>query len=268
MGKHSPLSGAGRVLIVEDNDDSRWLLSRACQTAGYTVSQAATGQEALDKLEDRLFDVMLLDLHLPDMHGVEVLEEADSLQPDLVTIILTAKPTLDSAIAAVKGGVVDYLRKPVATRDVLEVIAANMAQRAERHRRLIELGTVGEELVDDGPDKPSARQGQADDENVGKPELQLNRAKREVKIVHDGGRTIALTKSEAAVLAVLLEHAGDVQSSEALVHEAWGEELEPAHASSIIRPLIFRLRQKIEEEPSNPHIIRTVRGSGYVIEAG
>lgn len=266
--KQSALNGAGRVLIVEDNDDSRWLLSRACETAGYSVSQAASGQKALDKLGAQPFDVMLLDLHLPDMHGVEVLKEADSLQPDLITIILTAKPTLDSAIAAVKGGVVDYLRKPAATRDVLEVIAANLMRRAQQHKRLIQLGTIGEELVNDRPDKSPTRRGnETGEENIGKPELQFNRARREVKIFNDDSRTVTLTKGEAAVLAVLLDHAGEVQSSEDLVHAAWGEELEPSHAASIIRPLIFRLRQKLEEEPSTPHIIRTVRGSGYVFEA-
>lgn len=268
MGKRSALNGVGRVLIVEDNDDSRWLLSRACEMAGYSVGKAASGQEALDTLEDQPFDVMLLDLHLPDTHGVEVLREANSLQPDLITIILTARPTLDSAIAAVKGGVVDYLRKPAATKDVLEVIAANLARRAEQHRRLIQLGTIGEELVDDGPNKaPTRLQDEEGEENIGKQELRFNRAKREVEIVHDGSRTVTLTKSEAAVLAVLRDKADQVISNEDLVREAWGEEVEPSHAASIIRPLIFRLRQKLEEDPSTPRIIRTVRGSGYVFEA-
>lgn len=267
MGKHPIQSEEDRILIVEDNDDSRWLLTRACHSAGYTVSQAALGREALNMLKDEPFDVMLLDLHLPDTDGVEVLDRARSLQPDLITIILTANPTLDSAIAAVKAGVVDYLRKPAANKEVLETIEVNLTARRERRRRRSQ--SRAEERFFDGESPQSestAGQSEAGDEQSKRHELRFDRATRQVEIVNDENRTVTLTKGEAAILAALLDHVGAVQSSEDLVREAWGEELEPWHASSIVRPLIFRLRQKLEEEPSLPRFIRTVRGSGYVFE--
>lgn len=268
MGKHPTESEEDRVLIVEDNDDSRWLLTRACHTAGYAVSQAALGREALNMLEDQPFDVMLLDLHLPDTDGVEILKRARSLQPDLITIILTANPTLDSAIAAVKAGVVDYLHKPAANKEVLETIKVNLtARKAARERE--PQPRASDTRADDEHSQSATTKDQlkAGNKHGGKShELRFDRDAREVEILNDDNRTISLTKGEAAILAALLDNAGAVQSSEDLVRQAWGEDLEPWHASSIVRPLIFRLRQKLEEEPSLPRFIRTVRGSGYIFE--
>lgn len=264
MRKPLGQSNEVRILIVEDNDDSRWLLTRACQSAGYSVSQAALGREALNTLKNQPFDVMLLDLHLPDKDGVEILKRARSLQPELITIILTADPTLDSAIAAVKAGVVDYLRKPLANQEVLESIRANLIARRERESQP---GTKDKYSDDESSERATPkRHGRVGEEHSKGHELRFDHATRQVEIINDDNRTITLTKGEAAILAALMSSAGAVQSSADLVRQAWGEELEPWQASSIVRPLIFRLRQKLEEEPSLPRFIRTVRGSGYVFE--
>ena len=258
------LSGAGRVLIVDDDVDTRWLLTRACEIANYAVGEAASGQDALKKLEAEPFDVMLLDLSLPDMHGVDVLDTAATSYPDLITIVLTANPTQESAIAAIKSGVADYLGKPLKIRDVLEVIARKLAQRALRQRRLIELGVIGNEIVGDGDGsshvewREASRQGYA-----GRQWLQLNAVTHEVRILGKDTERVILTKGETAVLAVLLGKAGDVLPYQELAYQAWGDRLELDHAASIIRPLIFRLRQKLEADPSMPRLIHNVRGVGY-----
>lgn len=257
-------NGVGRVLIVDDDDDARRLLVYACETADYAVREAASGEEAFRKLEAEPFDVMLLDLRLPDMDGVDVLDEIASTYPDLITIILTANPTQDSAIAAIRMGAADYLTKPAKIKDVLVTIAANLAQRALRHRRLIQLGTVGKEIV--GYDERDS--AVEPDREVGKEKvrLQLDPQARIATLSGKNARRVALTKSETAILEVFLQKAGNVLSYQDLVYGAWGERLEIDHAASIIRPLIFRLRRKLEVNPSTPRLIRTVRGSGYVFD--
>ena len=258
------LSGAGRVLIVDDDVDTRWLLTRACEIANYAVGEAASGQDALKKLEAEPFDVMLLDLSLPDMHGVDVLDTAATSYPDLITIVLTANPTQESAIAAIKSGVADYLRKPLKIKEVLEAIAGNLVQRALRQRRLIELGLIGNEIV--GVDEGGSYVKRSEESGVGSarhPRLQLNPITHEVKFIGQDTERVILTKGETAVLAVLLGRAGDVLPYQDLAFQAWGDRLELDHAASIIRPLIYRLRQKLETDPSMPHLIQTVRGVGY-----
>jgi DNA-binding response OmpR family regulator len=257
------------ILIVEDNGDTGWLLERACRTAGYTVEQAVSGQEALERLQRHPFDVMLLDLHLPDMHGTEILRHIHSSCPDLITIIVTAKPTQDSAIAAVKQGASDYLCKPVTIKEILEAIAAQLIKRAQRQERYLRLGLIGKELIGGNDDILSTfSTAEVAEKKSTATNLDLDRDKREVKITGEGNRHVTLTKSEAALMAVFLDKAGSVLSSQELAYEAWGDELDRSHAASIIRPLIFRLRQKLEKNPSVPRIIRTVRGVGYVFDPG
>lgn len=269
MPKNPASNVLGRVLIVEDNGDSSWLLSRVCRLAGYSVHETASGQSALDKLEDQHFDVMLLDLHLPDLDGVEILKNVNSHYPDLIKIIVTANPSQESAISAIKAGADDYLCKPVTAGDVLTVIAGKLAQRAERHLRFLQLSLLGEEQVGNGPGM-AATLGQevVGAGDSGTLELSLDQRRQEVKIEGERNGIVPLTKGETEVMAVFLDNAGKVLSPQDLAYGAWNDRLEPAHAASIIRPLIFRLRQKLEEDPGVPHIIRTVRGAGYVYDAG
>ena len=267
MGKSLSSTGAGHILIVEDNDDTRWLLARACQTANYTVGEASSAEEALVKLEEQPFDVMVLDLNLPDMYGVEVLGKVGSEYPELITIILTANPTRDSAIAAVRTGVDDYLCKPAPISEFLEVIARNLAKRAQRHRRYLELSLLGRQMINGGSGRRSAgRNGEAIQSDSELSRLSFDRDRLEVRVSGKDSRRISLTKGEAAVMAVFIDNAGEVLSVENLAFEAWGDELDRDHAASIIRPVIFRLRQKLEKEPSIPRFIRTVRGSGYFLD--
>lgn len=267
MGKSLSSRGAGRVLIVEDNDDTRWLLARACQTANYRVGEAASAQEALVKLERQPFDVMVLDLNLPGMHGVELLGQKESQYPDLITIILTANPTRASAIAAVKKGADDYLCKPAPIKELLEVIAANLAKRAQRHKRYLELSLLGKKVINGKAGMPSAgRNGENLERDSEVDMLRFDRERQEVKILGKDSRRVSLTKGESAVMSAFIDNAGEVLSIQDLAYEAWGDELDREHAASIIRPVISRLRQKLEKEPSVPRFIRTVRGAGYFLD--
>lgn len=265
MHEVTQVNGAGRILIVDDDDDMRGLLVHACQVAHYAVGEAGTGGEAIQRLDAEPFDVLVLDLVLPDMDGVDVLKEIAWSHPDLIKIILTGNPTQDSAIAAVRTGASDYIRKPAGVRDVLSAIGENLAERAQRQRRFLELGLIGREIIrtEDREQKATLTRT-ASAERRKKARLQLDQNVQEARFVGEETRRVPLTKGETAILAAFLRKPGTTLSHQDLVYEAWGDRLDQDHAASIVRPLIFRLRQKLETEPAMPKLIRTARGVGYV----
>ncbi|MGQ9710899.1 MAG: response regulator [Anaerolineae bacterium] len=124
-----------RILIVEDEPTTLAALTRALSLKGYLADGVPTGQEALIRLNAAPYDVMILDLRLPDINGIEVLERARQLHPDLLVIILTAYASLESAIAAVKAGAMDYLLKPYSIHALDEAIAKALYRRREQMRR-------------------------------------------------------------------------------------------------------------------------------------
>ncbi|RME37166.1 MAG: DNA-binding response regulator [Thermoflexia bacterium] len=257
-----------RILIVDDEPTTCMALTRALALMGYQADSALSGQEALARLNAAPYDLMVLDLRLPDMKGEEVLWQARQIQPDLLVIILTAYASLDSAIAAVKAGAVDYLLKPYSIRALEEAIARALHRRREQMRRdrlLRMIAEAVEQLSLEEPVKTPAvispgrflRQGP----------ITLDREKRVARIqrpAEPGETEVPLTNSEAALLEYLLERPEVVVSCRELAQNVLGyRDLTEREAETLIRPLIFRLRKKIEPDAKQPVWIRTVRGKGY-----
>ncbi len=123
MSLPSPSAPArGLVLVVEDDDVLRFLVAKALRSAGYEVEAAADGQEALQLLGTRTFEVVLSDISMPGMDGVEMLRQVRALDFDLPVILLTGQPRLETAIQAVESGALRYLQKPVPTAEILEAV--------------------------------------------------------------------------------------------------------------------------------------------------
>ena len=141
----------GNILVVDDEAAMRISLAEILQLEGYAVSVAENGEIALQYIEQDSFDLMLLDLKMPGMDGIEVLKKASELVPDCKVILLTAHATLDSAIEAVRMGAQDYLLKPASPGDILSSVsrAMNELTDSDRRRRLIEqLEASGQQLKD------------------------------------------------------------------------------------------------------------------------
>ena len=115
-----------RILVVDDEDRVREGLCWSLRVSGYTVDEALSGAQALALLGRGAFDLMLLDMNMPAMDGVEVMERARRVQPDLAIIVLTGHATLDSAIAAVKWGAGDYLLKPVGVQGLQAAVGTGV----------------------------------------------------------------------------------------------------------------------------------------------
>ncbi len=263
---------AARILIVDDEPTTCKALTRALTLMGYQVDSALSGQEALARLNASPYDVMVLDLRLPDIQGEEILQQAQQIQPDLLVIILTAYASLESAIAAVKAGAIDYLLKPYSVHALEEAIAKALYRRREQTRRERLLRVIAEAVEQLGLEEPAGtpavispgrflRQGR----------ITLDREKRMVIIAglpDQEEAEIPLTNSEAALLEYLMERPEIVVSCRELAQNVLGyRDLTEREAEVIIRPLVFRLRKKIEPDSEQPTWIRTVRGKGYFFSA-
>src|SRR5512136_1297106 len=124
-----------RLLVVDDEKAMRVSLSEIFTLRGAQVTTAADGREAVELLNQRDFDLMLLDLKMPGMSGIQVLEVAQKLRPGTVVILLTAHGTLDSAISALRRGAFDYLLKPCQVPEILAAVQRGLAHRAQKLRQ-------------------------------------------------------------------------------------------------------------------------------------
>jgi len=255
-----------RLLVVDDDPNTRAGLRDLLSLMGYHIEEAGSGHEALSLLESEPYDLVILDMRMPGMDGIETMQRARQMRPDLLIVVLTAHATLESAIAAVKSDAVDYLLKPINIESLSAVISRALRERAEQLRRQHLLDVVGQALdtlrqtgrpVAPSP-PPLTSPGPPPTSLERFPQagpLMLDRQKRLAVMKGDPVRTVELTEGEAAILLALMEHPNQVLSCSQLARAAMG----------LVRPCIHRLRRKIETTPDKPRLIRTVRGRGYFL---
>jgi len=240
---------------------------------GYEVEEASSGVEALAWLERATFDLMVLDMVMPGLSGVEVMRRARQLRPDVLIIVLTAHATVDSAIAAVKLNVTDFLLKPCHVADLTLTISHTLQERARQLRRQNLVNMVSEAMA-------ALQQTAVADETLPIPAvlpppapagqlicvgpLTLDAQKRLATLAGEPARSVELTEGEVSVLLALMERPNQVLSCNQLANTALGYEgMDKWTVESVIRSCVFRLRQKIEPTPDSPRLICTVRGRGY-----
>ena len=223
------------LLFIEDDDHIRLALSMALEDEGYDVTQAANGSSGLALFDEHEFDLVLLDLRLPDLSGFDVCRSlrAKSIAP---IIVVTAQTDTHDLVAGLEAGADDYVTKPV--------VAKELAARIRAHLRRVQLH-----------EQPIARA-----ERFGDVEL-----RREQGIVLKAGAEISLTKTECRLINEFADHVGSVLSRDHLLERVWGYEY--LGDSRLVDAHVRRLRVKIEDHPDEPKIILTVRGLGYRLVA-
>lgn len=253
-----------QILIVDDEAPIRLTMDALLRRRGYTVTTAESAEEALDLIHQHSFDLLLLDLKMPGLSGLDVAARARELQPEAAVIILTGHGSLETAIQGMHLGVFDYMLKTSSPQEVLARVTAALDQQQEQRRKnqlYQTLHSVLNQLQGDQPEepKPSTVESQ-----IEAGDLRLSTWNQTAYL---DGRKLNLTPTEFRILVCLAQHAGQVLTYQQIVQFAQGYEADTLEASELIKPHIHHLRQKIEPDPANPRYILTVRGAGYLFAA-
>nr|HID12293.1 response regulator transcription factor [Anaerolineae bacterium] len=259
-------SQVARIMVVDDEAVTRISLAEILRLEGYQVATAASGEEALSLLnKSDSFDLIVLDLKMPGMDGLEVTEAVQKQSPGTVIVLLTAFGTLETAIQAIRHGAHDYLLKPCPIPEILESVRKGLAKRQQERQRqhlvsqlrqtLSELVAVeGAKMVEKAVPPQPSRFIQVRDVVVD----------RQKHVVMLRGRPLDLTPTEFKILVCLMETPDQVWSPQELIRRAQGYETDTWGARAIVRVHIRRLRKKMETDPSHPKYILNVRGVGYM----
>lgn len=251
------------LLLVDDELIVRRTLGDALTRAGYSVELAASGAEALQRLERPGVDLLLLDLQLGDIDGVQVMQEARQRWPHLPIVMLTAHGSLPSAIAAVRYAAADYLLKPISLDALRERVAQVLANTGATQARYEELRQMYEHMRSflhrEGVLQEPAPAPAGIDVLEGGP-LRVNERQHTVSM---RGQPADTTPSEFAILCELLRRPGAAVSCSRLAQALGTQVDDEEEARQLIRPHIVRLRRKLEPDPQQPAYLISVRGVGY-----
>jgi len=256
------------ILVVDDEATTRVSLAEVLRLEGYEVLVAASGEEALDIVDEQpKVDLMVVDLKMPGMDGLQVTERVQKQSPETVIVLLTAFGTLETAIQAMRRGAHDYLLKPCPIPQILESVRRGLnKQRQEQHRRQLvsQLEHTLSKLVavENLDEKETASQPASTERFLEVQDIRLDRERHQVTV---DGESVSLTPTEFKLLACMMETPDQVCSPQELVRSAQGYEADPWGARAIVRVHIRRLRRKLEPKPSQPRYIINVRGVGYMV---
>ncbi len=256
-----------RILIVEDEEKIARFVTLELEHEGYQVERAADGRTAVDLALERNYDLILLDVLLPQLNGMEVLRRVRK-HKDVPVIMVTARDAVMDKVAGLDAGADDYLTKPFAIEELFARIRVAL-KRSEAARAASGVGGVeaGEGATGAGTAATSPAGDSAKTSAVPSPtalavgSVTLDPDRREVTV---GGSPIALTAREFDVLALFMAHAGTVLTRERIAHEALGYDY--VGDTNNVDVHIAHLRAKIEDA-GGARIIQTMRGVGYVCRA-
>lgn len=222
-----------RVLVVDDDRAIRRLLQTSLGAHGYEVIEASTGHEALEAVIAHRPDLIILDLGLPDLDGVDVTRQLREWS-QIPIIVLSVREHEHDKITALDAGADDYLTKPFGAGELLARLRVALRHTAQPNEEAV--------FVLGG--------------------LSVDLARRAVTV---RGAEVQLTPNEYALLRVFIQHAGKVLTHHQLLREVWGPGYE--HEKHLLRVNISNLRGKLEDEPARPQIILTEPGVGYRLRA-
>jgi DNA-binding response OmpR family regulator len=233
-----------RTLIVDDEERIRFFVKETLQREGHVVTEATSGEEALEILQDTSFDVAILDLMLGGrVDGQRVLEAIRWRWPGTVAIMMTAHGSLESAVEAIREGVDGYMLKPVRAAEVRRAVREALERRQKRAE--VQLADGDRQVLQRGPLSADLDSHEVDRD----------------------GTSLDLTPSEFKLLVHMMQNPGEAISPMDLVEVV--RQYKPEYiqeARQIIKWYIHRLRKKIEPDPSDPRFIVNVRGVGYMLD--
>lgn len=225
----NPLPTKRDILVIDDEVQIRRLLRLTLESGGFTVREAETGQLGLDEIVRRAPDLLVLDMGLPDMSGLEVLRRLREWSR-VPVLVLTVRAAETDKVAALDAGADDYLTKPFGSAELTARVRA-MLRRAPTEAELATI-SFGEIVIDFS-----------------------------LRTVRRGGAEVKLTPKEYALLRLLVLHRGKVVTHQQILRELWGPKSE--ENTHYLRVHMAHLRQKLEADPHRPRHLKTEAGIGY-----
>ena len=218
------------VLVVDDDPEIRDSLRRGLSVEGYAVTLAADGVQALEAARDRAPDLVVLDVMLPELDGLEVCRRLRMAEESLPIVLITARDAVPDRVAGLEMGADDYLVKPFAFEELLARVRVQLRRKEPNGARELRFA-----------------------------DLRLDTAAREAM---RGGRRIPLTATEYELLRTFMQHPREVLSRERIFERVWGYDFDGE--SKIIEVYVRYLRENLEAG-NEPRLLHTVRGAGYVL---
>ena len=237
------------ILVADDELIERQTLTDILRLEGYHVAAVANGEAAVDYIRLNPVDLIILDLRMPGMNGLDVIKVINRISPDVEIILLTAHGSIESAIDALRSRIHDYLLKPASPAQIINSVVRGLAKRnarlRERDHHQADVGSDENAVV-------TLRDGTVVD--YGR------------RLVRSETQIVLLTPAEGRLLRIFVENIGKVFTHRELVLLVQGYSTTQQEAPEILRPLVSRLRQKLIDIPSLMQRIVSVRGTGYVFE--
>lgn len=230
-----------KVLVIDDDNNTIEFIKLGLKYEGFQVESSDTGEDGLVAAQRLNPDLIILDILLPDLDGLEVCNRLRSnpTTRDIPILMLTAKDDVRDRVTGLQQGADDYLSKPFDFDELVARIRAIL--RRARHA--------------------PGQNGDADEQILTFEDLQLNTATHEVT---KAGRPIELTSTEYNLLLLFMSHPRQVLDRLTILNRVWGYDF--MGETNIIEVYVRYLREKIEDTPSTPRLIQTIRGSGYILK--
>ena len=222
-----------RLLVVEDEKKVASFVRKGLEEEGYAVDVAADGESGLELALDQVHDLIILDIHLPRMNGLRVLQELRRKKVKIPVLLLTVRATIEDKVLGLDAGADDYLTKPFAFQELVARVRALLRRRAEAEPPVLQIA-----------------------------DLVLDPARR---TVFRGGEKIELTAKEYTLLDYLMRNPGRVLTRTLIGEHVWDYDFDTA--TNVIDVYVNYLRKKIDAGRETK-LIHTVRGVGYMLKAG
>jgi DNA-binding response OmpR family regulator len=263
-----------QLLVVDDDRDICHMMALTLKQIGYGVTEAYNGWDALELTSQKMYDVLVTDINMPKIDGVQLMKRVKEVSPSTAVILITGVPSLDTAVESIKGGAQGYLMKPCSSAEL--AAAVESAVRDIRKSRTIqqlvdsiqdnvsELGDIARRMMDiEAPNAPllsEAVSASATSAAIKLGNICIYRDRYEMAL---GDKEVPLTPTEFDLLLYLMTNRSRIVSCTDLVHRTRGYSTHEDEAREVIRPHISNLRRKFKEIGYMGEVLINVRGVGY-----
>ena len=259
------LPQANTILVVDDEESLRFFLAEELAEQGYQMYTAANGNKAIALLQQTPVDLAIIDLQMPGLNGLELMEAIQTLPDSPELIMLTAHATLEISIEAMRRGCSDFLLKPYNIDELLNSVAQAMDRRRQKLQQKMAARLLADSLGlgRDLPAKSKAAPPEPEASSSSVLNMRGLNLDLEAMTASKAGQELALTPTEFRLLVTLMKRPNHPHTFQELAEVTHGQPVDAAEARDLLKSHLGRLRKKLGQAPNGQNYIINVRGIGY-----